>query len=250
MDSNHIDKIYNVIPKLREDSWIHNWEVRSKLITLTIYVFGLVCLSNPILLVFNYLILTIILYSIGMKTLDIVKKTIGVLPLLIVLSVPILLGGGFPIDNSRLELALNISLKAINSISIMFIMFFTQDTNTLFNSLGNMKVPKALISILFLTWRYLFLLIENFAQLNKALKSRLFRPKLNKNIFKVYSSIMGGMIIKSIDTSENVYKAMESRGYKGELYISRGEDIGKIDILKSSVFLILIVFLNSLEKWC
>lgn len=249
MDSNHIDKINNIIPKLREDSWLHNWEIRSKLISLSIYVFGLMCLNKPILLACNYLFLLLILLTMGMKILEITKKTISIFPFLVLISLPIIFGAGFPIDYGRVEMALNISLKAINSISIMFIMFFTQDTNTLFKGLGNMRISKVLISILFLSWRYLFLLIENFSQLNRSLKSRLFKAKLNKNIFKIYSSIMGGMIIKSIDTSENVYKAMESRGFKGELYVGKAETIKKKDILKSSFFLILIVVLNILEKW-
>lgn len=165
------------------------------------------------------------------------------------MSIPLLLGGGIPPSKERETLALLLAFKSLNSLYIMFIMFYSQPTSELLSGLSHMKLPSLFMSIIFLSWRYVFLLGEKISNLYKALLSRLFNPKIGKNSLKVYGEIMGGMLIKSIDTSDKVYRAMSSRGFNGTIPTSSPKEIKALDIIKSVTMISAVILLNIFEKW-
>ncbi|MBU5485736.1 cobalt ECF transporter T component CbiQ [Clostridium sp. MSJ-11] len=244
-----IPSIKNAIPTTTKDSWIHHWESRTKTISCIIMVFTLVFLKTPLLLILSFAILTAIVLSMGVSIKQIVIRVVCFLPFLLLMSLPIMIGGGIPPTQERKTLALLLIFKSLNALFIMFIMFFSQPVPALLNGLAHMKLPSSFISIIFLSWRYVFILSERLSQFYKSLKSRLFQPRFHKNSFKVYGEIMGGMLVKSIDTSEKVYRAMASRGFNGKMPTSKPKSITIIDILKSVLFISSVILLHIIEKW-
>lgn len=249
MDSNSIPSMENAIDIKNQDSWIHRWEPRSKVVSCTIVVFGLVYLETPELLMGTYLLLILVLLTMGFSIKEIVKKTSYILPFIFLMAIPLLLGGGIPPSSERRTLVLLLAFKALNSLYIMFIMFYSQPTSELLNGLSGMNLPSSFISILFLSWRYIFLLGEKFSKLYRALLSRLFKPSIRHNSLKTYGEVMGGMLIKSIDTSDKVHKAMSSRGFNGAMPTSTPKEIVSLDIIKSILMISIVIALNIFEKW-
>ncbi|MGN9164318.1 cobalt ECF transporter T component CbiQ [Tissierellaceae bacterium HCP3S3_D8] len=249
MESNPISSIKNMAHITDRDSWLHRWEPRTKIISCITMIFGLVFLKTPKLLIASYIILTIIVLYMGFSIKGLLKRTSYILPFIILMSIPILISGGLPPSQERIDLVLLLAFKGLNALYIMFIMFFSQPIPDLLNSLAYMKLPDFFISIVFLSWRYVFLLGENFSKLYKSLVSRLFRPSIHRESLKTYGQIMGGILIKSIDTSDKVYRAMVSRGFDGRMPISEPRRIGRMDIVKSIVVVSTVVLLNIFEKW-
>lgn len=248
MDSNLISSMRN-ITDIKENSWIHKWEPRTKIFSCTIVVFGLVSLETPKILIGTCLVSILLLLSMGFSIKEILKKTSYILPFIIFMSIPLLLGGGIPPSKERQTLVLLLAFKSLNSLYIMFIMFFSQPTSELLSGLSHMKLPSLFMSIIFLSWRYVFLLGEKISNLYKALLSRLFNPRVRKTSLKVYGEIMGGMLIKSIDTSDKVYRAMSSRGFNGTIPTSKPKEIQALDIIKSITMISAVILLNIFEKW-
>lgn len=249
MASEPVPSIKNIVETVAKDSWVYRWEPRTKVVSCVAMVFGQVFLNTPKLLIILYVFLTILVISMGFSIKQLIKRTCFFLPFVIIMSIPILIGAGLPPSEERVTLALLLAFKGLNALYIMFIMFFSQPVPELLNALAYMKLPSSLITIIFLSWRYVFLLGERFNQLYKALVSRLFEPGFNTDSFKAYGQVMGGMLIKSIDTSEKVYRAMASRGFDGTMPTSKPRDICPLDILKSVIMVSSVIMLNVIEKW-
>ena len=89
--------------------------------------------------------------------------------------------------------------------------------------LQQLKVPKTLIAIIGLMWRYLFLISDEVTRMIRARKSRSTArqgPRLAGGSLwwraRVTGGMAGSLFLRSIERSDRVYAAMLSRGYNGE----------------------------------
>ena len=109
-------------------------------------------------------------------------------------------------------------IKAFLSILIISSLVLSVDEKELFYGLRKIKVPAIMVSIIFLMYRYIFLIREESRIGQMAINSRIFR-KSHHTVNKKLAFLMGNMLIKSFDRAENIYKSMESRGFTGEFHI-------------------------------
>ncbi|MCC5911159.1 MAG: hypothetical protein JJT76_12050 [Clostridiaceae bacterium] len=244
---------------LNEDNYIHatkeitswgaHWEARTKVITCFVTAFGLIALNTSWLLFLSFNLLLLTVLTMGFSFKFIVSKLALLLPFLTLMSIPLVFGGGFPPTFERYQFALLLILKALSVSLIMMIMILSQPLQQLLSALSHMHLPPFVVSIFFLSYRYTFLLWENLKKIQRALLSRLFRSSLHKNSFKTYGEVVGGMLIKSIDRSEKVHRAMISRGFTGRIPASNPQPMTKLDLIKASSFIGMIIVLHIIEKW-
>ena len=69
---------------------------------------------------------------------------------------------------------------------------------------------------LLLSYRYLTLLLEQADTIAQAYALRA--PKQKGEHFKVWGSLAGQLLLRSIDSANNLYDSMLLRGYQGEYY--------------------------------
>ena len=81
---------------------------------------------------------------------------------------------------------------------------------SLFRKIG---VPALLVTVLALTYRYLFVLIDEAMRLRRARDSRMFVVR-RSGMWLSLSSLMGQLFIRSTERSGRIYTAMISRGWK------------------------------------
>jgi cobalt/nickel transport system permease protein len=67
-----------------------------------------------------------------------------------------------------------------------------------------------------MTYRYVFLLIDEFARLRIALRVRGFRNRANLHSYRTIGQVAGTLLVRSHERSERVAQAMKSRGFDGE----------------------------------
>lgn len=237
------------LPKIDKNSWIHKWESRCKAVTCVVSIFLISSINAPELLIGVYLVLLLMVFSMGLSVREIIRRTSHLLPFILLMGFPIILGGGFPLKRERVSLALLLSFKGLSGLYIMFILFFSQSIPELLNALSYMKIPDVFMSVMFLTLRYVFILGEKLGTMYKALISRLFKPSLDKKTFNAMGGVMGGILIKSFDTSDTVYKAMISRGFEGKMPVSKPKKIELLDLIKSGIMLMSIIFVLVAERW-
>ena len=220
-------------------SWAHHWEPRTKTVAAILFVISVVSLHSLPLLLTVYILVLLASLSAGLPLRTLVCRMMWAVPFLFLMAAPIALGGGFPLDPQRVTFAGLILFKALTSIAVMSVLLGTQSVQSYFNGLAHMRLPAVMVSVLFLADRYVFLFREQVANTQRALAARIFQPRLTKRSLAVYGEMAGGLLLKAVDRSESVYRAMAARGFAGKLHTGRPQPITKQDIVKCSLVLTL-----------
>lgn len=108
-------------------------------------------------------------------------------------------------------------LRTGAAVSLMVLLALTTPWTDLLASLQSLKVPKAFVMVLGMTYRYVFVLVGIAQEMHLALKSRIIRPGTRGQFRSWLGAIIGVLLRRSLETSERVNLAMISRGYDGRV---------------------------------
>jgi cobalt/nickel transport system permease protein len=102
--------------------------------------------------------------------------------------------------------------------SVSFAVLFTLTTrwSRVFSGLRSLFVPRIFVVTLSMTERYIVVFLRLIQDMYRARKSRTIRPFAPAIERDWTTSRIGVTFKKSIDMSEDIYKAMLSRGFQGE----------------------------------
>ena len=109
---------------------------------------------------------------------------------------------------------LMITLKVLVSVASVNVVSFTTQWSDLIGALKVFRVPDMFIFVLDITIKYIIVLGEFSLNMVYALKLRSVGKSNNKSTS--LSGIVGTMFIKSKEMAEEMYGAMECRGFTGE----------------------------------
>jgi cobalt/nickel transport system permease protein len=108
---------------------------------------------------------------------------------------------------------LRIVIKSSLCLLTMILLSNTTPFSEILSLFRRIGVPALLVTILALTYRYLFVLIDEAARFRRARNSRTFSSHRTK-VWISLASIIGQLFIRSTERSERIYAAMISRGWK------------------------------------
>ena len=106
-------------------------------------------------------------------------------------------------------------LRVGASVSLAVLLTLTTRWNALLKALGALRIPPVFLSVLEMTYRYIFLLLSASSDMFLARKSRLVGRAGPKEERRFVTSAMGSLWSKTAALSEEVHGAMLSRGYAG-----------------------------------
>jgi len=113
--------------------------------------------------------------------------------------------------------ALFLMVRSFVSLSLIYLVAVTTKWYDLMKSLRFIGVPSAFVAPLEMTYRYIFLLLELASNMFLARKSRTVRKISGAEGRKFIASSTGYLLLRSWELSGDVYDAMVSRGYRGEI---------------------------------
>jgi cobalt/nickel transport system permease protein len=205
-------------------------------------------------------LLIAILSKIGIKR--IIIRTFLVIPFILA-SLPLIFSVSgeplfsFQILNSKFIVSMegllrfeSILIKSWFSILMSVLLVMTTTFSEILKSLRWLHVPRLLVVVIGLMWRYLFVIGEEAKRLLTARGSRSGRianKKSGGNLFwraKTSGGLAGNLFLRSLDRSERVYYAMVSRGYDGEIKLMKNRDLFQFDyiiLVSGLIFLILVI---------
>ncbi len=124
--------------------------------------------------------------------------------------------------------------------SVSFAVLFTLTTKwgEVFSGLRSLFVPRVFVVTLGMTYRYLFVFLRLIQDMYRARKSRTIRPLSPAAERNWIASRIGATFKKSADMSEDIYKAMLSRGFHGEF-----RSTGRFHAAATDVIWLVTVFL-------
>jgi cobalt/nickel transport system permease protein len=138
-------------------------------------------------------------------------------------------------------------LKSNEILFLTYTVFKTSDPFEIFHALHHMRFPSKLVLLMFFTYRYLFTLQREYQNLLKSAKCRGFKFKTSSRTYKTFVYLVANLIYKSYLLSEQVYKALLARGFKGYFPVYRHFKFGKTDfwILVFSLLYLVLVFIET-----
>ncbi|MFX0050528.1 MAG: energy-coupling factor transporter transmembrane component T family protein, partial [Candidatus Hermodarchaeota archaeon] len=85
--------------------------------------------------------------------------------------------------------------------------------------LDDLKMPTLITNLTFFTYRFFFLMQEEFSRILEARSNRLYGEKLRFNLksLKIIGNIIGSALARSFKRAENVSATLSARGFSGKL---------------------------------
>lgn len=105
------------------------------------------------------------------------------------------------------------------SVSLATLLILTTRWATLLQALRVVRVPQAFVLILGMTYRYLFVLLHAANHLFLARQSRLVGRVTPSENRRWLAASVGTLFAKSYALSDEVYLAMQARGFRGEVCV-------------------------------
>lgn len=123
----------------------------------------------------------------------------------------------------------SILLRAAFTVIAALILIATSGMNEIGMALEKLKVPRAFVLQLLFLYRYLSLLIEETIRI---LRAHSLRSLSGKGLgYRVWGSLVGQLLLRTVDRAQRIYQAMLCRGFTGEIRLSFTKKPGLGDVL-------------------
>lgn len=129
--------------------------------------------------------------------------------------------------------------KIYLSILVITLLVSCTRFNDLLWSLRRFRLPLIVTILSKLVYTYIFVFIDELHRIIRAYKSRT--PVRRVSRVRVYGHIAAGILVRSIDRSDYIYKAMLSRGFDGEFPEGNVNRLKWTDLAAIFVFLGIII---------
>jgi cobalt/nickel transport system permease protein len=163
------------------------------------------------------------------------------------------------VSQAGLERFISIALKSWISVQAAIVLASTTDFPDLMLAMRAVRIPRLLVSIFGLMWRYLFVLADEAIRLIRARQARSGdsgQPglKMGGSIpwrARTAGGMAGSLFLRAFERSDRIYMAMLARGYDGEARSEPLPDVSKTSwlILISSLSILAILLFFALIFW-
>lgn len=131
----------------------------------------------------------------------------------------------FSASFAGLERFTSIALKSWISVQAAIVLTTTTPFPDILMAMRTLRIPRLLVAIFGLMWRYLFVFADEAIRLLRARAARsgsTGNPNLHTGgsiiwRAKTAGGLAGNLFVRSLERSERIYVAMVSRGYDGEI---------------------------------
>lgn len=114
--------------------------------------------------------------------------------------------------------AVRLLLRSEVSITLSFLLIMTTPWMHVLKSMRVIGIPTLVVVILGMTYRYIFLMLQSASDMFEARQSRMIGKLPDKEARRLAAATVGVLLSKSFQLGNDVFLAMQSRGYRGEVY--------------------------------
>jgi cobalt/nickel transport system permease protein len=122
--------------------------------------------------------------------------------------------GSFAISTGWVEFA-SITLRGLLTMQASIILINATGFMEICRALYAMKLPNLFIEIVIFLYRYLFVIVEEAISRDRARKSRSYGQRNYSP--SLWATIVGQLLILSIEKTQHIHQAMEARLYTGKI---------------------------------
>ncbi len=144
--------------------------------------------------------------------------------------------GGITVRAGILSM-ITLMMKGIFAVLASYLLIATTTIESICYALRLLHVPSILVTQIMLTYRYITVLLN---EVNRITQAYALRAPNQKGVhFKVWGSLTGQLLLRSIDRANDVYESMTLRGYSGEFHY-----IGEHTRLRSQDLIYLLIWIG------
>ena len=205
------------------DSPFHRWQQDYKLVGLLSLIFAFAFIQNIWLLPI-IVVITSISFTLSNIPLSFLIKRLRypswfILAVVVLLpfvsgSTPIFEWGYLTVKAEGCWQAILISVRFFCILTMSLVLFGTAPFLNSIKAMQTLGLPKVMVDMTLLSYRYLEELGEMLVTMQRAMKLRGFQAhNFKRRNIKIFAQLTGSILVRSYDRSSRIYQAMILRGY-------------------------------------
>ncbi len=136
--------------------------------------------------------------------------------------------GGFAVTGGMVSMT-TLMIKGVYAVSASYLLMVTTSMEDLCYALRRLGMPKTVVTVLMLVYRYIIVLLKEIQRMTDAYALRA--PGQKGLHYKVWGTMIGQLLLRSMDRAQTVYDSMRMRGFGGEFYLKCRRAAGGRDYL-------------------
>lgn len=237
----------------RQPTWLHRIDARAKAITTLVYVVAIASLPrHAVLEMLPFAAYPLLLLLVSQLPLRVLAR-----PLLVTVLLGVAIGAANPIlDRSPVRVFggcwiaagwlsfLSIQLRAILGVTGAIGLIATTGMERLSHGLARLGMPRGFVTQLLFLYRYLFLLGANSAAMSRA---RDLRSNGQPLLLSTYGSLVGHLLLRTLDRAERIHSAMCCRGFRGDIPLGESDRFGWRDAAFAGIWCLVFVAMRGFD---
>jgi cobalt/nickel transport system permease protein len=126
--------------------------------------------------------------------------------------------GPLTITRAGVVLAAQITTKSLAILILFTALITTSGFVAVGHALDRLHVPGKVVHLLLMSYRYIFVIEQEYQRISRATKIRGFQPGTNLHTYKTYAYQVGMLFVRAAARADRVYRAMCCRGFVGRFY--------------------------------
>lgn len=241
-----------------QNSWMHQLDPRIRLVTAFFYSLVVALSRNFIVLTTAVAISILLIMLARLPARQVIKRIVIVNTFIFFLWLVLPLTfqgttaftiGALRVYHPGVVMAAQITLKSNAILLALIALIATMAFSTLGWALNRLMVPDKILHLLLMTYRYVFVIDQEYQRLIRAVQIRGFRPGTNLHTYKTYAYIVGMLLVRSALRADRVYKAMLCRGFKRKFYCLYEFNAGKPEWLFATAMGVVTLVLIYVENF-
>ncbi len=238
-------------------SLLANWEARWKLAGLSMLLFALALLRVWWVALFGLAVAMVLarLARLGSHWVSnrLLVLALALLPFLVVL--PLTLAGEGPTwkmfgvswSLHGIQVTLTLLFRAVAITLVGLVLLSATPFHDLLAAAQKLWVPALLMQLTLLSYRYVFLMVDELERLRVAVRVRAFRNRAQRHAYRTVARVMGALLVRSHARAERVSQAMQCRGFAGQFHTLTKFHTRRADVLGFLLLAMLAVGLVCLD---
>ncbi len=153
--------------------------------------------------------------------------------------------GPLAITRQGVLTALLLLFRVETAVTLTTALVLSTQWTAIMRALRSLYVPAEVVTMLAMTHRYIFLLAETANQMFESRLSRMVGVPSTTEQRRIVGRTAGVLLTKSMDLSGDIYAAMQSRGFAGEVRLLSRHELG----VKDYGALVVVVLSAALIVW-
>jgi cobalt/nickel transport system permease protein len=127
--------------------------------------------------------------------------------------------------------------KALAVITILLVVLAAGPLEATLKAARALHVPGILVQIALLSYRYVFVLVDELRRLRIAMRVRGYRNRPTLHSYRTLSHVTGSLLVRGHERAERVSQAMRCRGFDGRFRTLTTFHTRLVDVLVSAAIL-------------